>query len=158
MRTSLPSGVEMEPVLATRLNVCVLPETVPGVHTMPSLGAPTGSASACSGTSAAPPATSATTRPSRLIFFVMAAFLPRRAGAWSDIGLTHDGLRGKRVLVHPDLGHHPARPRRRPGVGQPPPVPVLELVDVVVALGVRSGRSGHVVCGRVEQHVPGLAR
>jgi hypothetical protein len=46
MNTLLPSGVSMYPVLATRSNVCVEPETDPGVHTMPTFGAPVGSAPA----------------------------------------------------------------------------------------------------------------
>src|SRR5919198_792117 len=119
MKTLLPSGVCTYPVLATRLNVCVLPETVPGVQTMPIFGAPAGSAPACPGTSTADPAASATTRPSRLILCVIVAPL-------LGIGLTHCGLWGQWRLVDPNLGLHPAGSGWRAEVGQPAPVPVLE--------------------------------
>src|SRR6266511_3699917 len=134
MKTLLPSGVSMYPVLATRLKVWVPPETVPGVQTMPSLAALAGSAAAGPWASTADPATStrARTRPSRRVLCRMVAFLPR----CSDIGLAHHRLGRQRVLVHPHLGHHSAgRPGGSAGAKarEPAPVTVLEVVDVVVA-------------------------
>src|SRR5690242_2183763 len=136
MKMLLPSGVSSYPVLATRLNVRVLPATDPGVHTMPILGKPAGSASACPGMSTADPAASAS--PSRRVLSAIVAFLPQRTfSACSDIGLAHVLLGGERAaLIDADLGHHSAR--RPAGTGQsearePPPVPVLEVVDVVRA-------------------------
>src|SRR6266508_1590322 len=117
MKTLLPSGVSMYPVLATRLKVWVSPETVPGVQTMPSLAALAGSAAAGPWASTADPATStrARTRPSRRVLCRMVAFLPR----CSDIGLAHHRLGRQRVLVHPHLGHHCAwRPAGSAAVAQ----------------------------------------
>src|SRR5215469_17187582 len=143
MKMLLPSGVSSYPVLATRLNVWVPPATVPGVHTMPILGKPAGSALACAGMSTADPAASASTSPSRTVLRAIVAFLPRRTiSACSDIGLAHVLLGGERAaLIDADLGHHSAR--RPPGTGraearEPPPVPVLEVVDVVRTDAVRA--------------------
>src|SRR5215467_2325517 len=128
MKMLLPSGVSSYPVLATRLNVWVPPATVPGVHTMPILAKPVGSAAACPGMSTADPAASASTSPSRPVLRPIVAFLPRRTiSACSDIGLAHVVLRGELALIDADLGHHSAR---RPGgagraeAREPPPVPV----------------------------------
>src|SRR5215467_5285783 len=163
MKMLLPSGVFSYPVLATRLNVWVPPETVPGVHTMPVLGKPAGSACACPGMSTADPAASASASPSRRVLRAIVAFLPRRTiSACSDIGLAHVLLgRERTILIDADLGHHSAR--RPPGTGrsvarEPTPVPVLEVVDVVRAHAVRARREMAVVRGRVEEHVAGLAR
>src|SRR5215472_17161075 len=143
MKMLLPSGVSSYPVLATRLNVWVLPDTVPGVHTMPILGKFAGSASACPGMSTTDPAASASTSPSSPVLRAIVAFLPRRTiSACSDIGLAHVLLGGERAaLIDADLGHHSAR--RPPGTGraearEPPPVPVLEVVDVVRTDAVRA--------------------
>src|SRR5215469_18002464 len=98
-------------MLATRLNVWVVPDTVPGVHTMPILGKPAGNASACPGMSTTDPAASASASPSRRIAPAIVAFLPRRTiSACSDmaIGLAHVVLGGERVLIDADLGHHSA--------------------------------------------------
>src|SRR5215469_5463079 len=146
MKMLLPSGVSSYPVLATRLNVRVLPDTDPGVHTMPILAKPVGSASACPGMSTADPAASASTSTSRPVLRAIVAFLPRRTiSACSDIGLAHVLLGGKRaVLVDADLGHHSAWPPAgtgSPEAREPPPVPVLEVVDVVRTLGVRARRA-----------------
>src|SRR5215467_1992566 len=157
MKMLLPSGVFSYPVLATRLNVWVPPETVPGVHTMPILGKPAGSASACPGMSTTDPAASASASPSpsRRVLRDIVAFLPRRTiSAWSDIGLAHVLLRGEPVivvgeaLIHADLGHHSARRPARTGrseAREPPPVPVLEVVDVVRTHAVRARRACRVV-------------
>src|SRR3954467_1810359 len=108
MKTLLPSGVSMCPDFAIRLKVCVEPDTVPGLHTMPIGGAPGGNASACSEAGSRTPAASTSAmlspriRRAMLPVFVLIVF------SWSDIGLAHDGLGGKRVLVHPHLGHHSA--------------------------------------------------
>src|SRR5215831_16687979 len=135
MKMLLPSGVSSYPVLATRLNVWVLPDTDPGVHTMPILAKSCGSASACPGMSTADPAASASASPSRRVLRAIVAFLPRRTiSACSDIGLAHVLLVGKPTLargeglIDADLGHHSAR--RPAGTGrsearEPPPVPVL---------------------------------
>src|SRR5215468_753298 len=165
MKTLLPSGVSAYPVLAARLNVWVLPATDPGVHTMPILGKPTGSASACAGMSTADPAASASTSMSRAVLRAIVAFLPRRtisACSGMGIGLAHVLLGGERAaLIDADLGHHSAR--RPAGTGssearEPPPVPVLEVVDVVRTHAVRARRARRVVGGRVEEHVARLAR
>src|SRR5690242_4409811 len=110
MKMLLPSGVSSYPVLATRLNVWVAPATDPGVHTMPILGKPVGSASACPGMSTADPAASASASPSRRVLRAIVAFLPRRTiSACSDIGLAHVLLSGKwAALINADLGHHSA--------------------------------------------------
>src|SRR5215510_2040744 len=163
MKTLLPSGVSAYPVLAVRLNVWVVPATVPGVHTMPILGKPAGSASACAGMSTADPAASASTSPSRTVLRAIVAFLPRRTiSACSAIGLAHVLLGGERAaLIDADLGHHSARRPAGSGrseAGEPPPVPVLEVVDVVRAHAVRAARACGVVGGRVEEHVARLAR
>src|SRR6516165_4109103 len=146
MKMLLPSGVSSYPVLATRLNVWVPPETVPGVHTMPILGKPVGSAAACPGMSTTDPAASASTSPSRRVLRAIVAFLPRRTiSACSDIGLAHVLLGGQRAaLIDADLGHHSAR--RPAGTGssearEPPPVPVLEVVDVVRTHTIRARRA-----------------
>src|SRR5215468_1620178 len=149
MKTLLPSGVSAYPVLATRLNVWVVPDTDPGVHTMPILGKPAGSASACPGMSTTDPAASASA--SRRVLRDIVAFLPRRTiSAWSDIGLAHVLLRGEPVivvgeaLIHADLGHHSARRPARTGrseAREPPPVPVLEVVDVVRTDAIRARRA-----------------
>src|SRR6266480_1216665 len=136
MKMLLPSGVSSYPVLATRLNVCVPPATDPGVHTMPILAKPVGSAAACPGMSTADPAASASTSTSRPVLRAIVAFLPRRTiSACSDIGLAHVLLGGERAaLIDADLGHHSARRPAgagRPKAREPPPVPVLEVVDVV---------------------------
>src|SRR3954465_8714665 len=104
MKTLLPSGVSMYPVRASRSNVRVLPETVPGVHTMPVGGASAGIAAARAGTSRPPAATRISAAANLMV-------------APSDIGLAHDGLRGQGAGrgVHPDLGHHAARARHRGG-------------------------------------------
>src|SRR6516165_1613581 len=155
MKMLLPSGVSSYPVLATRLNVRVLPPKVPGVHTMPILGKPCGSALACPGISTADPAASASTSTSRPVLRAIVAFLPRRTiSACSDIGLAHVLLGGERAaLIDADLGHHSAR--RPPGTGraearEPPPVPVLQVVDVVRTHAIRARRARRVVRGRVE--------
>src|SRR5689334_15382313 len=163
MKMLLPSGVSSYPVLATRLNVWVLPETDPGVHTMPILAKPCGSASACPGISTADPAASASTSTSRPVLRAIVAFLPRRTvSACSDIGLAHVLLGGKRAaLIDADLGHHSAWPSAGTGraeAREPPPVPVLEVVDVVRAHAVRAAWAQGVVAGRVEEHVAGFAR
>src|SRR5215472_1792867 len=145
MKMLLPSGVSSYPVLATRLNVWVLPDTVPGVHTMPILAKPCGSAAACPGMSTADPAASASTSPSRPVLRAIVAFLPRRTiSACSDIGLAHVLLGGKRALVDADLSHHSAWPPAgtgSPEAREPPPVPVLEVVDVVRTPAIRAGRA-----------------
>src|SRR5215468_6629601 len=143
MKTLLPSGVSAYPVLAVRLNVWVLPETDPGVHTMPILAKPVGSAAACPGTSTADPAASASTSTSRRVLRAIVAFLPRRTiSACSDIGLAHVLLGGERAaLIDADLGHHSARRPAGTGrskAGEPSPVPVLEVVDVVRTHAVRA--------------------
>src|SRR5258705_9695803 len=98
MKTLLPSGVSAEPVLATTLNVCVVPDTDPGVHTMPVLGKPCGSASACPGMSTTAPAASASASTIRRVLRAIVAFLPRRpVSACSGIGLAHVLLGGKRA-------------------------------------------------------------
>src|SRR5262245_44828753 len=129
MKTALPSGVWMCPVVAVRLNVCTAPAVEPGAHTIPSFGAPAGRLEAC-GASPAMPRTNAAQRPSHRDLLVIVAPL-------SDIGLAHHGLARQRVLVDADLGHHPARSGRTE-IGELPPVPVLEEVDVVVAATVRA--------------------
>src|ERR1700748_3538852 len=133
MKMLVPSGVSEGPVFATRLSVWVLPDTDPGVHTMPILGKPCGSASACPGMSAADPAASANTSPSWPVLRAIVSFLSRRTtSACSDIGLAHVLLGGQRAaLIDADLGHHSAR--RPAGTGrsearEPAPVPVLEVV------------------------------
>src|SRR6516225_9932391 len=145
MKMLLPSGVSSYPVLATRLNVWVPPETVPGVHTMPILAKPVGSAAACPGMSTADPAASASASPSRTVLRAIVAFLPRRTiSACSDIGLAHVLLGGERALVDADFGHHAARPPAgtgSPEAREPPPVPVLEVVDVVRTPAIRAGRA-----------------
>src|SRR5215475_725222 len=163
MKMLLPSGVSSYPVLAVRLNVWVAPATVPGVHTMPILGKPAGSASACPGMSTADPAASASASPSRTVLRAIVAFLPRRTfSACSDIGLAHVLLGGERAaLIDADLGHHSARRPAGTGrseAGEPPPVPVLEVIDVVRTHAVRVARACCVVGGRVEEHVARLAR
>src|SRR5499427_2547820 len=161
MKMLLPSGVFSYPVLATRLNVWVPPEAVPGVHTMPILGKPAGSAAACPGMSTADPVASASTSTSRPVLRAIVAFLPRRTiSACSDIGLAHVLLGGERAaLIDADLGHHSAWPPA--GIGssearEPPPVPVLEVVDVVGTHAVRARRARAVVVGRIEEHVAGF--
>src|SRR5215470_9711433 len=163
MKMLLPSGVSSYPVLATRLNVWVVPETDPGVHTMPILGKPAGSAAACPGMSTADPAASASASPSRRVLRDIVAFFPRRTvSACSDIGLAHVLLgRERTAVIDADLGHHSAR--RPAGTGssearEPPPVPVLEVVDVVRTHAIRARRACGVVRGRVEEHVAGFAR
>src|SRR5215470_14258371 len=145
MKMLLPSGVSSYPVLATRLNVRVPPDKDPGVHTMPILGKPAGSASACPGMSTADPAASASTSTSRPVLRAIVAFLPRRTiSACSDIGLAHVRLGGKRALVDADLGHHSAWPPAgtgSPEAREPPPVPVLEVVDVVRTPPIRARRA-----------------
>ena len=71
------------------------------------------------------------------------AFLPRRTiSAGSDIGLAHVLLgRERAALIDADLGHHSARRPAGPGraeAREPPPVPVLEVVDVVRTHAVRT--------------------
>src|SRR5215813_10738820 len=167
MKMLLPSGVSAYPVLATRLNVWVVPDTDPGVHTMPILGKPAGSASACPGMNTTDPAAaaSASTSPSRAVLRAIVAFLLRRtisACSGMGIGLAHVLLGGERAaLIDADLGHHSARPSA--GIGraearEPPPVPVLEVVDVVRTHAIRARRACGVVRGRVEEHVAGFAR
>src|SRR4249920_2103256 len=115
MKTLLPSGVWMWPLLAFRLKVRVVPARVPGVQTMPILGAPVGSAPAWVGASSAKePAASTTATPSRRILCVIVAVPPRLlVAARLDIGLAHYGLgRKRRARVHPHLGHHSAGPGR----------------------------------------------
>src|SRR6185312_11528003 len=133
MKMLLPSGVSSYPVLATRLNVWVLPDTDPGVHTMPILAKFSGSASACPGISTADPAASASTSPSRPVLRAIVAFLPRRtfSARSGNIGLAHVLLGGKwAALIDADLGHHSAWPpvgTGRAEAREPPPVPVLEV-------------------------------
>src|SRR5262249_10338730 len=134
------------PVLATRLNVWVVPETDPGVHTMPILGKSAGSACARPGMSTADPAASASASPSRRVLRDIVAFFPgRTVSACSDIGLAQVLLVGERAaLIDAALGHHPAR--RPAGTGssearEPPPVPVLEVVDVVRTHAIRTRRA-----------------
>src|SRR5437867_13268088 len=112
MKTLLPSGVWMSPVLVFRLKVRVLPARFPGVQTMPTLGAPVGSAPAGPGASSAEePTASATAAPSRRILCVIVAVPPRRVvSARLDIGLAHFGLGRKRRRVYPHFGHHSAGP------------------------------------------------
>src|SRR5215475_11182373 len=120
MKMLLPSGVSSYPVLATRLNVWVVPATDPGVHTIPILGKPAGSACACPGMSTADPAASASASPSRRVLRDIVAFFPRRTvSACSDmgVGLAHVLLGGERAaLIDADLGHHSAR--RPAGTGR----------------------------------------
>src|SRR6185312_7314685 len=130
---------------------------------MPILGKPAGSASACPGMRTADPAASASASTSRRVLRAIVAFLPRRTiSACSDIGLAHVLLGGERAaLIDADLGHHSAR--RPAGTGrsearEPPPVPVLEVVDVVRTHAVRAAWAHGVVAGRVEEHVARLAR
>src|SRR5215467_3678983 len=111
---------------------------------MPILAKPSGSAAACPGTSTADPAASAS--PSHRVLRAIVAFLPRHTiSAWSDIGLAHVLLGGQRAaLIDADLGHHSAR--RPAGTGrsearEPPPVPVLEVVDVVRTDAIRARRA-----------------
>src|SRR6516225_8386381 len=100
MKMLLPSGVFSYPVLATRLNVRVPLDSDPGVHTMPVLGKPAGSASACPGMSTADPAASASASPSRRVLRAIVAFLSRRTiSAGSDIGLAHVLLGGERAAL-----------------------------------------------------------
>src|SRR5690348_4319240 len=146
MKMLLPSGVSSYPVLATRLNVWVPPATDPGVHTMPILAKPVGSAAACPGMSTADPAASASTSTSRPVLRAIVAFLPRRTiSACSDIGLAHVLLGGERaVFIDADLGHHSARRPTWAGraeAREAPPVPVLEVVDVVRAHAIRARRA-----------------
>src|SRR5262249_11208243 len=113
---------------------------------MPILAKPAGSAAACPGMSTADPAASASASPSRTVLRAIVAFLPRRTiSACSDIGAARVLLGGERApLIAAALGHHPAR--RPAGTGrsearEPPPVPVLEVVDVVRTHAVRAGRA-----------------
>src|SRR5262249_52356761 len=113
---------------------------------MPILGKPAGSASACAGMSTADPAASASASPSFRVLRAIVAFLTQRTiSAGSDIGLAHVVLGGERAaLIDADLGHHSAR--RPAGTGrsearEPPPVPVLEVVDVVRAHAVQAARA-----------------
>src|SRR5215831_3401713 len=143
MKMLLPSGVSSYPVLATRLNVRVPPEKDPGVHTMPILAKPVGSAAACPGMRTADPAASASASTSRPVLRAIVAFLPRRTvSACSAIGLAHVLLGGERAALRDaDFGHHSARRPAATGrseAGEPPPVPVLEVVDVVRAHAVRA--------------------
>src|SRR5215475_11795696 len=112
---------------------------------MPILAKPSGSAAACPGMSTTDPAASASTSTSRRILRAIVAFLPRRTVfACSDmaVGLAHVLLGRKRAaLIHADLGHHSARPSAGTGSAEarePPPVPVLEVVDVVRAHAIRA--------------------
>src|SRR5215813_12185227 len=86
----------------------------------------------------ADPAASASTSTSRPVLRAIVAFLPRRTvSACSAIGLAHVLLGGERAaLIDADFGHHSARRPAGTGrseAGEPPPVPVLEVVDVVRA-------------------------
>src|SRR5262249_7501972 len=113
---------------------------------MPILAKPTGSAAACPGMRTADPAASASRSRSRPFLRAIVASLPGRTiSAWSDIGLAH-GLRGRKraALIDADLGHHSARPPAGTGSAEarePPPVPVLEVVDVVRAHAIRPRRA-----------------
>src|SRR5689334_14601139 len=131
MKTLLPSGVSIVPADATKLKVLVEPARLPAVQIIPVAGTASASAlasSAATGTSApAARARPASARRIRCKVLIVASC--------SDIGLAHDGLRGQRGLVHPHLGHHSARAGCTE-TGQPAPVPVLEVVDVVVAAPV----------------------
>src|SRR5215470_1303978 len=94
----------------------------------------------------ADPAASASAIPSRRVLRAIVAFLPRRTmSTCSDIGLAHVLLGGERAaLIDADLGHHAARRPAGTGrseAGEPPPVPVLEVVDVVRAHAVRARRA-----------------
>src|SRR5262250_3953543 len=117
---------------------------------MPILGKSAGSAAACPGMSTTDPAASASPSPSHRVLRAIVAFLPRHTiSAWSDIGLAHVLLGGQRAaLIDADLGHHSAR--RPAGTGrsearEPPPVPVLEVVDVVRPDAVRAARAVRVI-------------
>src|SRR5215470_8620494 len=118
MKMLLPSGVSSYPVLATRLNVWVLPDTVPGVHTMPILAKPAGCAAAYPGMRTADPAASASASPSRTVLRAIVAFLPRRTmSACSDIVLAQVVVGGEGAdLIDAEHGHPSAR--RPDGTGK----------------------------------------
>src|SRR5262249_59864394 len=107
MKTLLPSGVCTYPVLATRSKVCVEPDTVPGVQTMPTFGAFAGRPKAGAARSSSAPVASATDRPSRRVLCVIVAVLPL-ASRDSRVGLADHRLGRQRRLIDADLGHHPA--------------------------------------------------
>src|SRR5215467_184846 len=131
---------------------------------MPILAKPAGSAAACPGMSTADPAASASTSTSRPVLRAIVAFLPRRtvsACSGMGIGLAHVRLgRERAALIDADLGHHSAWPPAGTGSAEarePPPVPVLEVVDVVRTHAIQAGRAHRVVVGRIEEHVAGFA-
>src|SRR5262245_31165440 len=131
MNTVLPSGVWIVPLPATRLNVCGDPGPLPGAQIIPSFGAPVGRAFALPRRRTSDPVAGASRSPSRRVLCVIVGVLPLVVSLGSDIGLAHEVLGRQRVLVDAHLGHHPAGPGRAV-VRQPAPIPVLEVVDVVV--------------------------
>src|SRR6476659_2887751 len=101
MNTELPSGVWMTPVFATRLNVRVLPTSVPFRHTIPSFGATVARALAAPWSSSSEPAARARQRTSLCAVPVTESRL--------DMRLAHLRVRRQRaVLVDAHLGHHSA--------------------------------------------------